>query len=391
MPLDLDLGIITSSLSPAGGGLFESVRLPANKLAQQGARVTVYGIWEDQLEAVRSAWQGPRLETFQISAPKRLFSTPEMLPKVVAADHQLLHLHGIWLYQSHVIDKWRRRTRRPTIISPRGMLDPWAMKISALKKRALRMLFEDRNLKGATAIHALNESEVRAIRAFGLTNPVAVIPNGVVLPDSGHALPRPSWMEGDDRKVLLFLGRLHPKKGLSELIAAWARVRTMNPTAGAGWRVVVAGWDDGGHQGALETEVLKAALGAHVTFVGPIQGDDKAKALRHASAFILPSHSEGMPMAVLEAWAFGLPVFMTQACNLPQSFACGAAIEIATAPEAMAATLAASLDYTERLISVGQAGYTLVERYYTWDRIVGDMRHLYAWVLGKAEQPEFVV
>ena len=95
-------------------------------------------------------------------------------------------------------------------------------------------------------------------------------------------------------------------------------------------------------------------------------------------------------MSILEAWAYRLPVFMTAACNLPQGFALGAALEIAAEPTCMAKALASGLGDSRRHADLGRAGYTLVEQTYTWDRIIADMRHLYAWVLGTAGQPSFV-
>ena len=137
---DLDLGIVTGGLSPAAGGLFESVRIPANRLAQSGMAVSVYGSYEPQFDAARSAWQGPVVQAFPLIGPLRLSFTPGMLKKIIAGNHDLLHQHGIWIYQSRIVDAWRRRTGRPTIISPRGMLDPWALRNSNLKKQIVRKL-----------------------------------------------------------------------------------------------------------------------------------------------------------------------------------------------------------------------------------------------------------
>jgi glycosyltransferase involved in cell wall biosynthesis len=387
---DLDLGIITDSISPAAGGLFESVRLPANKLVQRGPRVTVYGIWDSQSDAARTEWQGPALEVGKLAGPNSLRVSPGLLRKLLAADHDLLHLHGIWQFPSYATDRWRRARGRPTVISPRGMLDPWALRRSPLKKRIARSLYEDRNLAGAAVLHALNVAEAAAIRAYGLQNPIAVIPNGVDLPDLSVERPRPQYMKNDDRRVLLFLGRLHVKKGIRQLIHAWELLHRRSPAVGRDWRLIVAGWDDAGHQRTLIEAIQALDLHDHVQLVGPLHGETKAAALQHASGFILPSLSEGMPMSVLEGWAFRLPVFMTAACNLPHAFDAQAAIEIDTDPIAMATVLTAGLADTDRLRCVAQAGHLLVGQSYTWDRIVSDMEDLYAWVLNHGERPAFV-
>ncbi len=119
------------------------------------------------------------------------------------------------------VSGYRARTRSPTVISPRGMLDPWALQNSAWKKRIARLIFEDRNLQGAACLHALNDCEAASMRAFGLGNPIAVIANGVAVPDlGGERPPRPACFGSDGRRVLLFLGRIHPKKGLAETLDA---------------------------------------------------------------------------------------------------------------------------------------------------------------------------
>lgn len=385
-----DLGVVTGSLSQAGGGLFHSVRLPAIELAVRGADVTVYGLQDDLFEAARPAWNGVRIECFSIRGPARLGFSPTMLDRVAAVSHDVLHTHGIWAYPSHVADTWRRRHRRPTIISPRGMLDPWAVRRSAVKKRLLRLLYEDRNLAGAFALHALNPNEAAAIRAFGLRNPVAIIPNGVDLPDVSASREEPPYSVGDGRKVLLFLSRVHPKKGLVELVEAWRHLITDSPAMASEWRLVIAGWDDGGHLKTLASLIRDHRMERHVELAGPLYGDSKVDALAHASAFVLPSHSEGLPMSVLEAWSWQLPVFMTAACNLPDGFESGAAIAIPSQSAEMAGILRVTLDDAAGLAAMGAAGRALVERHYAWERVVADMEQMYLWAIGGGPDPAFV-
>jgi glycosyltransferase involved in cell wall biosynthesis len=252
------------------------------------------------------------------------------------------------------------------------------------------VLYENANLRGAAAMHDLNENEAAAFRAYGLKNPVAVIPNGVHLPDLSVSLLRPSFMGQDHRKVMLFLARIHPKKGLLELVEAWQRAASNSPQLRERWRLVIAGWDDGGHLEVLRRAITERGLERDVFLAGPLLGNAKDAALQHASAFVLPSYSEGLPMSVLEAWSWGLPVFMTAACNLSGSFDRGAAIEITTNPLDMAKTLAAALLDENHLRYIAKAGQSLVKERYTWDRVVENMAQLYGWLLGGGTKPEFV-
>lgn len=129
----------------------------------------------------------------------------------------LLHIHGLWMYPSVACMQWSRG-KRPYLVSPHGMLDGWALRNSAWKKILAARLYENRHLRGAACLNALNESEAASIRAYGLRNPVCIVPNGVDLPDQRPTL-------GGGEKVCLFLGRLHPKKGLPALLSAWAKIR----------------------------------------------------------------------------------------------------------------------------------------------------------------------
>ena len=279
----------------------------------------------------------------------------------VSAD--LIHTHGLWTTTSISAP----RAGKPWIVSPHGMLDPWALANSRLKKKLALWLFEKRHLHGAHCLHALCEPEAKAIRDFGLTQPIATIPNGVHLPD---ALP-----DRRDRaeRTMLFLGRLHPKKGLAEFLQSWREVNPSN------WRLVVVGWDQGNH----EAELRNLAEGLKVDFPGPAFGEEKERLLQEADGFVLPSHSEGLPVAILEAWSWGLPVLMTDACNLPEGFASESAMRYQDA-DSLRAFLA------EDLQKMGENGRQLVSERFTWERIARQFNELYRWVLGEADQPVFV-
>jgi poly(glycerol-phosphate) alpha-glucosyltransferase len=260
------------------------------------------------------------------------------------------------------------------------MLDSWALRNSRWKKLLAGWLYEDRHLRGAACLHALNKSEAAAIRAYGLRNPICVIPNGVDLPAQQATV-------GGEEKLCVFLGRLHPKKGLSILLRAWAQAMW----AAAGWRLVVAGWDQGGHEHELRQLAGSLGLDGRVEFVGPKFGVEKAALLRGASAFALPSLSEGLPVAVLEAWSYGLPVVMTPECNLPEGFAAEAAVRM----RADVAGVVEALDRLfgmkdEELRAMGVLGRRLVEERFTWARVAMEMMGVYEWVLGRGRRPESV-
>jgi len=155
---------------------------------------------------------------------------------------------------------------------------------------------------------------------------------------------------------------------------------------------VIAGWDDGRHEGEVRQLVRELGVEQSVQFVGPQFDLDKSAAYRRADAFILPSFSEGLPMDVLEAWSYGKPVLMTDACNLSIGFDHGAAIKLNTNRDRMAAALMRMAMVSDgELRRIGEAGRILVEKNYTWERVASEMQSVYEWVLGGGVAPNCIL
>jgi poly(glycerol-phosphate) alpha-glucosyltransferase len=356
------------------------------ELSRLGVEVAVYGVADDQSQMDRASWACARLRVHRSWLPRFAYA-PGLDKSLTAASHDILHEHGLWMYPSIAVSRWRRRTARPVVISTQGMLEPWALANAHTKKRIAAWLFEHTNLKCASCIHC-SEQEVSGVRAFGLTNPVAVIPNGVSLPDANRRFYRPQWLPQDGRRVLLFLGRLHPKKGIRETLDAWSLLTSQHPQLARQWRFVVAGWDDGGYAKRFIEHARALGL-TDVLFPGGVYAEDKEATFANADAFILASHSEGLPMAVLEAWSHAIPVFMTRGCNLPEGFKAGAAIEIPTEPKILARVLAGSLHKTD-LSTMGLRGRDIVKNHYAWGAIGANLATTYRWLTGELQRPSFV-
>jgi poly(glycerol-phosphate) alpha-glucosyltransferase len=193
------------------------------------------------------------------------------------------------------------------------------------------------------------------------------------------------------RKILLYLGRLHPKKNVANLIRAWKRIFNSHPSDRKGWVLALAGWDQAGHERELKTLTSDCGLMAGVRFFGPLFGPEKDAAYRICDAFVLPSLSEGLPMAVLEAWAYGKPVLMTPECNLPEGFATDAAIRIDTTANGIARGLMHLIEMTDSdCAAMGERGHALVAEKFSWPRVGEQMRSVYEWVLGGGAPPESV-
>jgi poly(glycerol-phosphate) alpha-glucosyltransferase len=384
----LHLVAVTASGSRRAGGLFYSVRRLCQTLSACGARVDVVTLEDDETAADLPHWS-PLKPTV---LPRRLgFGYSPGLKRAIERSlgaQAVCHVHGIWLYPSKAAMDVSLRRGAPRIVSPRGMLDPWALKTSAWKKRIAGALYEGRSLRSAECLHALCESELEGMREFGLKNPVAVVPNGTDLPGPPPADWRdPAPADWAGKKIVLFLGRIHPKKGLLPLVEAWSKVKS----DGEDWRLAIAGPSELGHREEVQARIDRCGLGGRIRCVGPQFGAAKDAWLRRADAFALTSYSEGFPMAVLEAMAYGLPAVLSPECNVPAAAAHGASLECKVDVDDVATALRTLFRTPdEALRAMGARGRALVAQEYAWERVAGRMMEVYAWMLGRGERPAFV-
>lgn len=375
------------SISRQSGGLYQSVRGLTRALhSVPDVTVHIHGISDCHTAQDLPAWQPLQPIPHSCFGPRAWAYAPTLAPALLSTPTDLLHSHALWQYPSYLAGQWHQKNRRPHIVSPRGALDPWAMARARWKKSLALWLFEHKHLHHATCLHALGQSEIQSIRRLGLTNPIALIPNGVDLPDLS---PLPPATSGP--RTLLYLGRLHPKKGLIPLLHAWADFQKSAPSPSSpDWQLVIAGWDQNGHEHQLRELTHHLGLDATVHFHGPAHGPDKDLLFRRADAFILPSFSEGLPMAVLEAWAYGLPVLMTDACNLPEGFSHHAALRLEIKQNSLHG-LYPLLDLNHHgLRTIGQRGRRLVESRFTWPAIARQMHQVYQWLLGGGPAPDCI-
>jgi glycosyltransferase involved in cell wall biosynthesis len=248
------------------------------------------------------------------------------------------------------------------------MLDPWSLSQKRWKKRMALALGYRAALNRAAFLHVLNADEQRLIAPLQLTTRSVVLPNGVFieelepLPSRGAFRTRHPSLGA--APFVLFLSRLHPKKGLDVLAEAFAEVARRRSDV----HLVVAGPDDGA-QGDFQRRVTAAGIGSRVQVVGPLYGRDKLAALVDAACFCLPSRQEGFSVAITEALACGVPVVISEACHFPEVAAAGAGVVVALEPSRIAEALELTLAHPAQAARMGAAGSALVRANYTWDAI----------------------
>jgi glycosyltransferase involved in cell wall biosynthesis len=283
----------------------------------------------------------------------------------ISASCDCVAVHGFWAPALVFGALSAARSGAPVLLSPHGMLSNYSFRFRGLRKRAALALGFRGVLQSVTAFHATSEAERHDIRVLGLGQPIHVVPNGVLLPDLSDVRVR-----RDEARTILFLSRVHPKKGLPLLLHAWAALAERRPQ----WRLQVAGPDELSH--LAEIEALARDLGVpRLQFLGPLYGREKQEALQNADVFVLPSHNENFGLVVAEALACGTPVITTTAT--PWSGVvhadCGWWVEPTIEGIAAALDEATSLP-VERLQSMGRAGRAMVAASYSWPAVASQYR-----------------
>jgi poly(glycerol-phosphate) alpha-glucosyltransferase len=382
------VAFLTAHLSSVAGGFKGAVtgmaRATTERTALDGHLV---GVVDPREPDGWNAWRNARVTVHALRqrGPLAFGYAPAMAQTLRELAPDLVHAQGLWMYPSLANLNWHRRTARPYLIAAHGMLDSWALRRANAKKQLVARWFEREHLGRAACLHALTVAEAKAMRAFGLRNPICVVPNGVDLPDQASLVREPR-----QGHVLLFLGRLDAKKGVLELVHAWALVRA--EAERLGWTLRIVGWGDPAYVASVQRLIAEKDLIRTVILEGPAFGQAKASAFLGADAFVLPSRSEGLPMAVLEAWSYTLPVLMTPACNLQEGIRSGGAIEVEPEPQALADSLAElfRLPANDRQ-SIGRIGRKVAERHFDWQSIGVAMGQVYDWLLHGRTMPECVM
>jgi len=388
------IAFLTPSLSRDAGGIFEIERRLAQSLAQlPDTSIEVYGAEDKYTSIDLPLWKPLEPKAYPYRGLDNFRYSPALRRGFLNCDAEVAHLHALWMHTSVILLAWAQRHGRPYVITANGMLEPWARRNAQMKKRIVSALYERRSLEGASCIQVNSQREAKSVREFGLRNPICIIPNGIDPPARTRSASKCGSQTPDERKVLLYLGRLHSKKNLLALLDAWKTLQRseVGNRRSEGWMLAVAGWDQGGYEALLKKKARDLEVEDSVLFLGPMFGDDKAGVYQNATAFVLPSLSEGLPMAVLEAWAYGKPVLMTPECNLPEGFATDAAVKIDTTANGIAKGLVQLIEMTDSdCAAMGERGRALVAEKFSWPRVGEQMRSVYQWVLGGGPPPEAV-
>lgn len=350
----MKLLLAAQSFRPETGGPARSVSRLGAELASCGLSVT---LWAPD----GSAETSPVVAEARAAAAGAILHTASLDPARLLDDIRpdILHDNGIWQLHHHKLAKACAGTNTPRVVSPRGMLEPWALSHKRVRKQFALWAYQKHDLQRAAMLHATSEPERQQLMHLGLTAPIVVAPNGIDMPDHEDR-----QFAAPQERTVLFLSRIHPKKGLPMLIRAFAAV------AREGARLRIAGMDENGHEAEMRALAASTGAGDRIEFLGPLFSAEKEHAYRKADIFVLPTHSENFGIVVAEALSFGLPVITTTGAPWREIAKSGCGWWVDPKPQAIESALSEALAApSARLAAMGAKGRLLAEQRFGWRQI----------------------
>lgn len=295
---------------------------------------------------------------------------------------QIFHVNGIWHPVCHYASRLAINYSFPLIIQPRGMLEPWALEWKSMKKKLAFLAYQRRNLKQADLFVATSYLEAESIRSLDLKQPISVIPNGIKF---DHENQNQCYKNYKKERIALFLSRIHPKKGLINLIKAWSCSKPKD------WILNIAGPNECGHLEEVMNLVSHLGLDDSVNYIGNINDAHKWTVYQNSDLFILPSFSENFGIVIAEALSQRLPVITTKGTpwsSLTENN-CGWWVDFKHDSLVDAIRMATSLN-SEELKKMGENGFQFVKSF-DWSIIASKMRATYDWLLSKKNKPSYIL
>ena len=314
------------------------------------------------------------------------------LVKVIKKEKNIiLHTHNLWNYIPYISFKLAKKYNIPYILSTRGALYPWSLTQNSLQKKIAWKLFQKKILNKSSCVHATNISELNVLRSLGVSSPIALIPNGINFDEfkilNNEKLSKVNLGLKENKKYILFLSRVHPKKGLEYLIYSWIEIskKYLN------WDLLIVGpVNDYKYYNDLQNKLSKYNLSERVHFTGMLRGEKRIDCYSASSLFVLPSHKENFGIAIAEAMAARLPVITTKGTPWEEieKYDAGWRVEL-NLQNINTALIKALSCSEEQLKKKGLNGFELIQKY-DWKYQSIKMKEVYKWVIGNEKKPEFV-
>lgn len=373
----MNILIFINTLSVKAGGPSRSVPLMAKGLAEIGINVTLMTTRSNDMNS--HSLIGTKVNLFVL---EKNWSNKQVEDFIIENKIDIIHYQGVWSPCYHKIAKIARKKNIAYIVSPRGMLEPWSLSQKKWKKKIAMWLYQKKDLEKAACIYTTAQMEKDHIEDLNLNVPTCIIPNGIEIKDYPCRVSQLNI-----KKQVLFLSRIHKKKGIEILLRTWRNLYKDYE----GWTLVIAGNGENDYIDNLSSLIRKLYLSDSVSIIGPIFGTSKRNIYQESSLFCLPSYSENFGMVIAEAMSCGIPVITTRFCpwEILNATKTGWCIDLT--PENLEYAMREAMDMnSDDLYSMGQRASILIDENFNYLNIARKTQKLYNWILNKSEKPDFV-
>ena len=366
-----------SSLDMSSGGPSRSVPMLVKGLAELGVDITLMTIRSENMNI--HALEGT---TAKLKVLSPSFSRKEIAKYLADERFELIQIQSVWEMPYHKVILEARKQNIPYIVTPRGMLEPWSLSQKKWKKKLAWWLYQRNDVQKSACVFTTAKMEAEHVCKLGITTRKAVIPNGI----ETDAYPCKSSVEGVKKQVL-FLSRVHVKKGIELLFEAWKRLHSDY----VDWQLLVIGNGEAEYIHSLENRVESLGLKDSIKILPPVFGEAKIKVYQESAIFCLPSFSENFGMVIAEAMSCGTPVITTTNCpwEILNETNTGWCVDLSVENLEHALREAMGMD-ANALYDIGQRASKLIYDNFDYRSVTRKTLRLYEWLLNSGEKPEFV-
>lgn len=372
--------IFTTTIDKKDGGPSRSIPVLAKGLSKIGCDVTLLTLKSDDMNI--HLLDGSNVKI--VILPSRA-STSIYEKTILNGNFDIIHSQNLWLPSYHQIASIARKHGIKYIMTPRGSLEPWCLKHKALKKRIAMWLYQRNDLQKAAGILATSEMEANNFRNLNLTAPIAIIPNGL---DMNEYKCREYDTYPRIKKQILFLSRIHKKKGIEILINVWEKLFKKYYD----WNVLIVGNGDQAYINSIQQMICSKGLQNSIKLIPPVFGDTKNKLYAESSIFILPSYSENFGMVIAEAMACGVPVITTTNTPWLQLNSKGIGWCVDLSEKNIENALCEAMDKpSKELFEMGQQCSKYISDNFNFISVAQKNLEFYNWIKKGCDKPDFVL
>lgn len=372
--------IFTATIDKKDGGPSRSVPILAKGLASIGCEVTLMTLKTDDMNTHMLDGSNVKIEILPAGA-----STSELDKAILAGQYDIIHAQNLWLPSYHQVAVIARKHGIKYVMTPRGTLEPWSLQQKALKKKIAMWLYQRKDLQKAAGILTTADMEAEHCRDLGLTAPMAIIPNGI---DVSEYQCRTAEDAAYVRKQIVFLSRIHQKKGVEILVNVWGKLAEEYND----WNVVIAGNGETAYIESLQKMIDSKGLHNCIKIIPPIFGEAKHKLYTESSLFILPSYSENFGMVIAEAMSCGVPAITTTNTPWEQLNAEQLGWCVDLSEENIEKALRAAIKTPANvLFEMGQRSSKYIHDNFLYTSVAKKNLDFYKWILRGNEKPDFVL